>query len=126
MPGAPGGADPAARLSGVRMLAWQRRLRLLQCMPDARGALQKLTYGLVVCLLYKEQCTARIVCARAQLRPSALIRVVLLQELSLTFIGSSAVPAAALGRLCQYQGLTQLALEGCPRWVAFVTPNNVH
>jgi len=40
-----------------------------------------------------------------------------LQELSLTFIGSSAVPAAAVGRLCQYQGLTQLALEGCPRWV---------
>ena len=37
------------------------------------------------------------------------------QELSLTFIGSSAVPAMALGRLCQYQGLTQLALEGCPR-----------
>ena len=37
------------------------------------------------------------------------------QDLNLTFIGSSAVPAAALGRLRQYRELTQLALEGCPR-----------
>ena len=46
--------------------------------------------------------------------PGALRAV---QDLNLTFIGSSSVPVAALRQLGQYHGLTQLALEGSPRSV---------